>query len=292
MLPARPDLHALLDMPCLRRTDPDRPSCTIFAAGQVREIQKGDTQMEHVIVNFLREEKIEAPILIEGLPGIGHVGKLAAEHIIHELGAEKIAEIYSLHFPPQVVVDNLGVTHLVSNEIYRYERDGQAILFLVGDFQSTSAEGHYVLTESYLDIAEELGVRRIYTLGGYGVGHLVEKPRVLSAVNMEHLRPEVEAAGGSFENTETGGMIVGASGLLLGLGALRDIEGICLMGETSGYIVDPKSADSLLRVLSRLLDIEVDPTLLQQRAADMEQIIAKIREAEERKGEEELSYIG
>ncbi|MDK2916337.1 MAG: uncharacterized protein PWR25_894 [Euryarchaeota archaeon] len=248
--------------------------------------------MEDVRVTFLREDNIDAPILIEGLPGIGHVGKLVADHLIHELDAEKIGEIASLHFPPQVLVDEQGVTHLVKNEIYRYEKDGRAVLFLVGDFQSTSAKGHYVLAERYLDIAEDLGVKRIYALGGYGVGHLVESPRVLSAVNMEHLRPEVEAAGGSFENAGGGGTIVGASGLLLGLGEERGIEGICLMGETSGYIVDPKSADGLLTVLSRLTGIEVDHTLLQQRAEDMEQIIAKIQEAEEAKGREELSYIG
>lgn len=248
--------------------------------------------MENVTVSFSREDNIGAPVLIEGLPGIGHVGKLVADHLIHELGGEKIAEIHSLHFPPQVVVDEQGVTHLVNNEIYRCEMDGKAILFLVGDFQSTSAEGHYILTENYLDIAADLGVRRIYALGGYGVGHLVESPRVLCAVNMEHLKSEVEAAGGSFENAATGGVIVGASGLLLGLGEARGIEGICLMGETSGYIVDPKSADSLLGVLSKLLGIEVDHTTLQQRAEDMEQAIAAIREAEEAKGREELSYIG
>jgi len=248
--------------------------------------------MEHVRVTFLREDNIDAPVLIEGLPGIGHVGKLVADHLIHELGAEKIGEISSLHFPPQVIVDERGTTHLANNEIYRYEKDGKAALFLVGDFQSNSAEGHYILAEHYLNIAEDLGVERIYALGGYGVGHLVENPRVLSAVNMEHLRPEVEASGGSFENAGSGGMIVGASGLLLDLGEARGIEGICLMGETSGYIVDPKSADSLLTVLSRLTGIEVDHTSLQQRAGDMEQIIAKIQEAEEARGREELSYIG
>ena len=248
--------------------------------------------MEHVTVTFLRDDNIDAPVLIEGLPGIGHVGKLVADHLIHELGAEKIGKISSLHFPPQVIVDEQGITHLVNNEIYRHEKDGKSVLFLVGDFQSNSAEGHYILAERYLDIAEELGVKRVYALGGYGVGRLVENPRVLSAVNMKHLRSEVEAAGGSFENAGSSGMIVGASGLLLGLGEERGIEGICLMGETSGYIVDPKSADGLLTVLSRLTAIEVDHTSLQQRAEDMEQIIAKIQEAEEARGREELSYIG
>lgn len=102
----------------------------------------------------------------------------------------------------------------------------------------------------------------------------------------------MEAAGGTFENAGTGGVIVGASGLLLGLGRVRGIEGICLMGETSGYIVDPMSADSLLSVLSNLLEIEVDHTFLQERAEDMERAIEKIREAEEAKSQEELNYIG
>ena len=87
-------------------------------------------------------------------------------------------------------------------------------------------------------------------------------------------------------------MIMGASGRLLGLGKARGIEGICLMGETSGYIVDPRSADSLLTILSRLIGIDIDHTTLQQRAEDMEQIIANIREAEEARGREELNYIG
>ncbi len=247
--------------------------------------------MENVIINFLREEDIEGDILIEGLPGIGQVGKLVAEYLVEELGAEKIAEIYSLHFPPQVLMDTEGVARLVSNSIYRCELD-KRYLFLVGDFQSTSNEGHYILTDAYLDIAEQLGVRRIYTLGGYGVGHLVEQPRVLSAVNMAHLRPDVERAGAQFTREEPGSGIIGASGLLLGQGFLRDIEGICLMGETSGYLVDPRSAHSLIGVLCSLLEIDVDTTRLEARAADMEHLLAKMKEAEESQVEEDLNYIG
>lgn len=247
--------------------------------------------MEDIVVHFLSEENIEGNILIEGLPGIGQVGKLVAEHMIKELGAEKIAEIYSIYFPPQVLIDHNGVTRIVSNSIYRWHGEG-GILFLVGDFQSTSSEGHYLLSEVYLDIAEELGVKRIYTLGGYGVGHLVEEPRVISAVNMDPLRPEVERAGGLLSRDEPGGGIIGASGLLLGLGALRDIEGICLMGETSGYLVDPRSAHSLMRVLCNLLQVDVDPTKLEERAEEMEHLLERLKEAEQGKTDEELSYIG
>jgi uncharacterized protein (TIGR00162 family) len=246
-------------------------------------------------VTFFREggpEEIGAPVLIGGLPGIGQVGKLVAEYMIDILGAERIAEIHSIFFPPQVLIDEHGVARLARNEIYRYEGEGKTLLFLVGDHQSASGEGHYILADEYLNIAEELGVRRIYTLGGFGVGRLVDEPRVLGAVNRPDLRHEIEEAGAIFTSGEPGGGIVGAAGVLLGLGALRGMEGVCLMGETSGYLVDPKSAASVLAVLCPLIGIAVDPTRLKERAAEIEQVIAAMVESEEKKGEEELRYIG
>ena len=53
-----------------------------------------------------------------------------------------------------------------------------------------------------------------------------------------------------FHGNEPGGGIIGVSGLLLGLGALRGIDAVCLMGTTSGYLVDPKAAQAVLAVLS------------------------------------------
>ncbi|MBT8507192.1 proteasome assembly chaperone family protein [Methanomicrobiaceae archaeon CYW5] len=248
--------------------------------------------MDDIAIQLAREENITGEILIEGLPGVGQVGKLVAEHMIDELGAEKIAEITSIYFPPQVLINEEGVTELARNEIYRYEADGRAFLFLVGDFQSNSAEGHYLLSDAYLQLAQELGVKRVYTLGGYGVGHLVDDIRVLGAVNHPGLREEVENQGVLFTRDEPGGGIIGASGLLLGLGAAYGIEGICLMGETSGYIVDPKSAHAVLQVLSRLIGLVVDETKLEERASEMEALFDKIRDMEEKRSQEELSYIG
>ncbi|HVP94158.1 MAG TPA: proteasome assembly chaperone family protein [Methanoregulaceae archaeon] len=241
--------------------------------------------------NFSRDE-LKTPVLLEGLPGIGHVGKLVAEHLIHELGARKIADIHSIYLPPQVIIDENNVIRLANNEIYLYDGPPCQLLFLVGDFQSSSNEGHYLLADCYLNIAEELGVRRIYTLGGFGVGHLVDEPRVLGAVNRDDLRAEAEGAGAVFDSGEPGGGIIGAAGLLLGLSAQRGIEGICLMGETSGYLVDPKSAASLLSVLSVLVGIRTDTTMLEERGAEMERMVQKMIEGEKGIQEDELRYIG
>ncbi len=248
--------------------------------------------MERVTIQFLDTTDVKADILIEGLPGIGQVGKLVAEYMIEELSAQKIAEIYSIYLPPQVIIDPEGITHVANNELFLWEGEGKKIVFLVGNHQSTTSEGHYILCQSYLDVAEHMGIRRLYTLGGYGVGHLVDTPMVLGAVNMPRLRAEAEAAGVTFRRDGTVGGIVGASGLLLGLGMLRNVEGICLMGETSGYLVDPKSASRVLSVLCKLIGVSVDATALQDRAAEMEQAIDQIREVEKAKAKDELNYIG
>jgi hypothetical protein len=63
------------------------------------------------------------------------------------------------------------------------------------------------------------------------------------------------------------------------------------MGETSGYIVDPMAAASVLAVLSKLSGVPVDPTKLNDRASEMEKIIETMVEGEKGK-DEELSYIG
>jgi hypothetical protein len=58
--------------------------------------------------NFVLSEKLgklNNPVLIEGLPGIGFVGKLAAEHMVQELGAKKVATLYSHHFPHQILIN-------------------------------------------------------------------------------------------------------------------------------------------------------------------------------------------
>jgi uncharacterized protein (TIGR00162 family) len=256
--------------------------------------------MKETLVRKIKDIPLKTPLLIEGLPGVGHVGKLVAEHMIEELHAEKIMEIYSPHFPPQVMVQDDGLIKQVRNEIYAYKGKGDEpdLLLLVGDYQSATNEGHYELTGIFLDIAESLGVKRIYALGGYGTGQFVDKPVVLGAANRIELVEEMKQHEVVFQENEPGGGIIGVSGLLLGLGGLRDIEAVCLMGVTSGYLVDPKAAQEVLRVLSKALKIDVGMQALEERAKEMEKIVGKLQEMEKAQapyecgGDEDLRYIG
>ncbi|MBN2110964.1 MAG: proteasome assembly chaperone family protein [Methanosarcinaceae archaeon] len=252
------------------------------------------------VIRLKEEVQLNNPVFLVGLPGVGHVGKLVAEHLIEELDAEKIIEIYSHHFPPQVLVDENSEISLVNNEMYICSTEKSDILVLVGDHQSSTGEGHYELCDLYLDIAEELGVRRIYTLGGYPTGQLTYSEEVLGAVNNPQLIEELKKVGVVFKEKEPGGGIVGASGLLLGLSKFRNIDAACLMGLTSGYLVDPKSAQSLLKVICGIFEIKIDEGALEKRAKEMEKIVARLKEVEQQQQgipeakirDDDLRYIG
>ena len=256
--------------------------------------------MKETLVTRIKEVTLKDPILVEGLPGVGHVGKLVADHMVEELDAEKIMEIYSPHFPPQVMVKEDGTIRQVRNEIYAYHgKEGEPdLLIIVGDYQSATNEGHYELCGIFLDLAESYHVKRIYALGGYGTGQFVDKPTVMGAATSIELVTEMKEKGVVFHENEPGGGIIGVSGLLLGLGALRGMDAVCLMGVTSGYLVDPKAATEVLRILCRILGIEVDVHALEERATEMEKIIGKLQEMEraqapyEAGGDEDLRYIG
>lgn len=258
--------------------------------------------MQEIEVIRIKEDvQLNNPIFIVGLPGVGHVGKLVAEHLIEELNAEKILEIYSQHFPPQVLVDENSETHLVNNEMYVCKTEKHDILALIGDHQSSSTEGHYKLCTLYLDIAREFGVQRIYTLGGFPTGQLTYSEEVLGAVNNPEMIEELKEYGVIFKENEPGGGIVGASGLLLGMSKLEKIDAACLMGLTSGYLVDPKSAQSLLKVICKIFELNIDVGPLEERAKEMEKIVARLKEVEQQQkgmtemstaNDDDLAYIG
>jgi len=250
--------------------------------------------MEDIEIDDVATPTLDDPVLIEGLPGVGHVGKLAAEHLVEEAESTLVRRVYTSEFPPQVTVDDEGVAELTHAEFHAVETEGADLLVLTGDHQAASNDGHYRLTSAFLDVAETFGAERAFALGGVPTGELVEEYTVLGAVSDEEAKSALGEVGVEFRSDEPAGGIVGVSGLVIGLGARRGFEAACLMGETSGYLVDPKSARAVLEVLEELLGFEVDFETLEERAEEMEEVAGKIQEMQEGPSvnEDELRYIG
>ncbi|WP_396610483.1 proteasome assembly chaperone family protein [Haloferax sp. S1W] len=254
--------------------------------------------MDDIEIEAVAEADLSDAVLIEGLPGVGNVGKLAVEHLLEEFEeAQLVRRVYADVFPPQVSIED-GIAELTHTEIHAVETpgDGPDLLLLTGDHQAQSNEGHYHLTDTFLDIAEEFGVERVFALGGVPTGELVDEPSVLGAVADESHTEALEDAGVEFREGEPAGGIVGVSGLLLGLGSRRGLDAACLMGETSGYLVDPQSAQVVIEVLQQLLDFDVDFEALEDRAEEMKEVAGKIQEMQQQQqslaSDDDLRYIG
>ena len=257
--------------------------------------------MNKTFINNLEEVELSEPIFIEALPGIGHVGKLVAEHIIHELGAVKFAELYSPAFPPQVFVDEEGLIEPMKNEFYYLKSQGEAeqdYIILVGNTQGLSPEGQYEICGTIIDFVHNFGVKNIYTLGGLGTGQPVDKPKVFGAATNIELAEMLKGHDVTLRTADGG--IIGASGLILGLGMSKGMAGVCLMGETPGYFIDAEASKAVLTILQKILNVDVDIAKLEERAEETRKMISKAQQMEREmsdrmnivQGEEDLRYIG
>src|SRR3989475_3214407 len=181
--------------------------------------------MDNTTTRYPDHPKLEDPTFIEGPPGIGNVGKLAAEHLKDELKGVKFAEIFSKYFPPQVLVQDDGQVKLVNNEMHYVKRNnGTDLILLTGDYQGLTPEGQYELSDFILKELKNLGVRRVFTLGGDGMGRTGTQPPGLGGASGPALVNDVGKDGVGFSRGEPGGGVVGASGLLLWLRRFYGME--------------------------------------------------------------------
>ncbi|MDI9576636.1 MAG: PAC2 family protein [Thermoproteota archaeon] len=221
------------------------------------------------------------PVLIEGLPGLGLVGKIALRYLIKQLKPIKFAYLYSPHFPYFVLVNKKGNVRLLRGAFYYHKNpDGNDLILFTGDSQSQTIEGQYEIANRMLDFSEKYGVKTIATIGGYRM-EPKEKPRVFIAATNHVLLEQALAVGGIL--SKAGSPIVGTAGLILGLSKFKKIDALCLLGETRGYLPDPMSSKSVLEVLKETFHFNLDLKGLDEEIVKSETMVAKLQQIEEKR---------
>jgi len=235
--------------------------------------------MKETFVKETTQVELKNPVLIEGLPGLGIVGKIVVRYLVKQLKAQRFAELYSPHFPYYVLVNKKGNVRLLRGEFYFWKNQTgeNDLLLLSGDSQAQTIEGQYEVASCILDFAAKTGAKLLITVGGFRK-ETEEKPRVMAvSTTPELLKKALEAQAVS---SPPGNPIVGTAGLLLGLARFRKMDALCLLGETRGYMPDPKAAKSVLEVLQRLLNIPVDMSGVDAEIEKAKKIAARMREIE------------
>jgi proteasome assembly chaperone (PAC2) family protein len=189
-------------------------------------------------------------ICIGGLPGVGSVGKIAADYLATALECSPFKSFYSKGFPAQVMVtDNLAWLFRAELKIPKNRNN---MYILSGDAQPLDVKEMYSLTGNILQEARSLNVTYIITLAAY-VGDTKEK--VVGVASDLSIVKELEDNG---IHTLHNGAIGGINGLLAGMAPLYDIRGCCILGTTSGdELVDLKATKNLLGKICNLLSLDI-----------------------------------
>ncbi len=242
-------------------------------------------------IEIHEKPKLNDPILIEGLPGIGFVANIAALHLIHELNAKPFAEIISATFQDLAVTTETGGTRSPINELYYYKSQGNRrdLIIWYGNTQALTTFGQYELCGRVLDIAEELGCHFLITLGGFKQEEVRNTPNVYCAAS----DPETLNEALSLGTKIMVGQVFGVAGLLVGLGKVRGFRGFSLLVETLGTYPDANAARHALSALSKYLNLNLDLSRLDTATEETRKILESfglIRTIREEKKKEEQPF--
>ena len=253
------------------------------------------------IIKRLKNVKFSNPLMIEGLPGMGNVGKITVDFMIERLNATKIYEISSHSFPNCVFVNEKGITELPKVEIYHKKISGRDLFLVSGDMQPIDEASCYEFCDNLLNLFQSVKGKEVITLGGIGLNEPPKNPKIYCAGTDKvtvsgYLGNKIKSAEGVV------GPIIGVSGLLVGLGKSRGMKGVVLLVETVGLpsYLGIKEAKELLGVLNTKFNLGLNIKELNKEVKIIEkevnERIANFMDGEERKNskvkKEVTNYIG
>jgi len=221
-------------------------------------------------IRYLSRPELDHPDMIAAWPGMGYIAKISADYLRRRLNAKIFAEVTYYH---NMLVYNNGLGSLSPIRHRFYAAPGKNLVICVGDAQPSIPEESIKLAKDVVDLAVDLGVRRMWTMAAYPTEY-TEEPQVFGVYTSEEMRASLEAHGIKIVKEE--GVVNGLNGVVIGVAKDRGIPGACLMGDIK-YANVPQhlSSRAVLIKLASILGIELDTTLLEKRARRLDASIRK-----------------
>jgi proteasome assembly chaperone (PAC2) family protein len=216
------------------------------------------------LIKVLAHPKLNAPNLLAAWPGVGNVAIIISTYLTTKLNFKDLAEIDPPSFfdPTGVLVEDsiIEAPQFPQSTFYYRKNDkkgGSDLILFMGDDQPASKS--YELANCILDVALRFHVKRVYTCAAALTRiHHTEQPKVWGVGTNPLMVQELK----KLSLKQKGNLqIAGLNGLLLGVAKEREIDGMCLLGEVPMYasrMPNPMAALAVLRMLTKMLDIEVE----------------------------------
>ncbi|MEM0147052.1 MAG: PAC2 family protein [Candidatus Micrarchaeaceae archaeon] len=216
-------------------------------------------------IKLFQEKKLKGYTLIEGFPGAGLVGPMAASYITEKLSMAYIGYIDSDMFPPITAVH--GGVPMFTARLYADEKS--KLLVVLSEFTIPTNAVHALGLE-LLSFSRKYEIAKIVSIGGMPAKQLTGDAYVIASQ-----KPLAEKAAKLGIKPVSEGVIAGVSAILLTGAAQLGIPMLDVLVEVNPEIMDPKYAEIAVNALNKLLNINIDLTELEKETKEVE---AKVRD--------------
>ncbi|MBN1785720.1 MAG: proteasome assembly chaperone family protein [Candidatus Methanofastidiosa archaeon] len=211
-----------------------------------------------------KDVKFKNPTVIEGFPGVGLVGHIAATYLVSALNIPELGYIRTDLLPQVTMVMNGMVIPPI--RIYGNED----LIVFISDLVFPDDKTFY-MAEKLGEFMKEKDVKTSISLAGigisslsgkvYGVGSDEETLNILKGLEVDILNM---------------GSISGGSGALLLECFRQGISSMALLAETQGNRPDPRAASNLLTYISKYIGKSIDVEPLIKEAEQIEATLSNL----------------
>ncbi len=240
-------------------------------------------------VKISKWPKLRKPWLIVVWPGMGDVGYRAALYLAEKLKAEEFANIAPEEFfylTGSVIHEGvLDIPELPYSKFYYWKSPVRKIknqpevndlIIFVSNAQPDLAKAEEY-ARRIIKVAKGFKVEMVVSFASMPqpIEHTQESNVWVTATNRE-LKDGFKKQN---YNILSEGQVSGMNGLLLGIAKNEGLQGFCLLGEIPFYTIqieNPRASLALLKVLTGLLNIQIDFTGLNEQIRAMDEEINKL----------------
>jgi uncharacterized protein len=209
-------------------------------------------------------EDVKDAVVLEGSPELGLIGNILGWLLVEQLKMKQIGYIDSKQFPPLAVLYKGIAIH----PFRIYSSDG--IVLFLSDFIVPPTVS-YDMSKAIVDWMERNNSKELITFNSMVV--MEKSGAVAGAANsgdaLKRLG-DIELPILPFGNVN------GLSGSLLTRTATKNIPASCLFAEVLNQYPDPRAAASIVNVLNKMLDIDVDAEPLIKEAEEIEERLKEL----------------
>ncbi len=222
---------------------------------------------DSVKIRDLDRIEFKEPVAVEGFPGAGLVGAIAASYMITKLGLKHIASIESSMFPPFVA--------LHKGEVYKpvriYAKEDLIAVISEIPLPSITFEP---LIKSLLKWFSEKGVKVIVSFDGFADPKRIEAEQ-LSIFGVSNSKEYREVLEKSRIKVMREGFITGIKALILRDSLDYGIPAVTLLAQSYANYPDPGAAGAILEAFESIFGFEIDTEQLFREA---DEIKVKLKE--------------